>query len=86
MVLSGIYQIKIVNLTIVAVFVHFVSLTLAQSSTAKTIENNEFLKVRICISLYKQQKFFFWRVNGNVKVHLFKFVENIHYLLEHLID
>lgn len=44
MVLSGIYQIKIVNLTIVAVFVHFVSLTLAQSSTAKTIENNEFLK------------------------------------------
>lgn len=58
MVLSGIYQIKIVNLTIVAVFVHFVSLTLAQSSTAKTIENNEFLKVRICISLYKQQNFF----------------------------
>lgn len=57
MVLSGIYQIKIVNLTIVAVFVHFVSLTLAQSSTAKTIENNEFLKVSICIPI-QTTKFF----------------------------
>lgn len=56
MVLSGIYQIKIVNLTIVAVFVHFVSLTLAQSSTAKTIENNEFLKY---LYPYINNKFFF---------------------------
>lgn len=49
MVWSDIY-LKTINLAIVAVFLYFISLTIAQSTTVKTIENNEFLEVSICIS------------------------------------
>lgn len=49
MVWSDIYQ-KTINLAIVAVFLYFISLTIAQSTTVKTIESNEFLEVSICIS------------------------------------
>lgn len=63
MVWSDIY-LKTINLAIVAVFLCFISLTIAQSTTVKTIENNEFLEVSICISslvtvysLSKQQQF-----------------------------
>lgn len=49
MVWSDIYP-KTINLAIVAIFLYFISLTIAQSTTVKTIENNEFLEVSICIS------------------------------------
>lgn len=94
MVWSDIYR-KTINLAIVAVFLCFTSLTIAQSTTVKTIENNEFLEVSICISslvtvysLSKQQNIlgFFSRVNANVKVYVVNIAEKIHYLFEHLID